>query len=59
MSRQLTCSRCPKWKANIRTCLVRGVVMLGDHPVCCWGRHFIKNETSRLWMAAHKKDKRK
>ena len=59
MSRQLTCSRCPKWKANIRTCIVRGVVMLAEHPVCGWGRRFIKNETNRLWMAAHKKDSQK
>lgn len=54
MSRQpLTCSRCPKWKMS--TCIFRGVVMVAEHPICDHGRKFIKNEASRLWMAAKRK----
>lgn len=59
MSRQLTCSRCPKWKANIRTCLVRGVVMLAEHPVCGWGRRVIQNEYMRVYMAKRRKEQGK
>ena len=54
MSRHpLTCSRCPKWQRGV--CVIRGVVMLAVHPVCEYGRRFIKNEWSRLWMARRRK----
>ena len=56
MSRRLTCSRCPKYRRAICVCLALGRVMVPEHPVCGWGRIFIKRETSRLWMAAHKKE---
>ena len=30
-------------------------VMVAQHPVCDAGKRFIANETSRRWMAAHRK----
>lgn len=59
MRRKLTCSRCPKWKSGISTCLVRGVVMLGEHPACGWGQRFIRNEYMRVYMATRRKEQDK
>lgn len=48
-----TCAMCPKWYLGY--CSIYARVMVAQHPVCDAGKRFIANETSRRWMAAHRK----
>ena len=45
---RLTCSRCPKWRAN--WCPLKAEPCVPQHPMCDTGHKLYTNEHSAAWM---------